>query len=340
MNSNNILQGNKFLKNKKKFKNKKFIEGFSTGNTKENARRVREIAAEYNGKVSEYGLEYEKLINKKLNSEDDVFNLFGKTVKFGNKLYFVTNLGVLREIQNPYAGRKTLDEFYETSRFKSYECPKASVTLTRTQFNSLTKGKPLKYEYNSVFGARVQRCNDRHILNGSIQIKHNGTGVTAWIDDLGSKYLFKDENNKNKSCGTSVHYGLDGPDWDLIDNSNELGPADICPSQAQNSQLKLNKLNFEMKEQAKQMKGIINDMKSSVDSSDGRIRKEAKKFDYEVDVLRRKRKKIDTLEKEIFALNGNIRDNTYGVKSVNLNYLAWGASLTTLIALYLVMIKK
>lgn len=340
MNSNNILQGNKFLKNKNKFKNKKFIEGFSTGNTKQNARKVREIAAEYSGKVSEYGLEYEKLINKKLNSEDDIFNLFGKTVKFKKKIYFVTNVGVLREIINPYIGRKTLDEFYETSRFKSYQCPKASVTLTRSQFNSLTDGKPLKYYYDSVFGTRVQRCNDRHILNGSVQIKHNGTGVTAWIDDKGSKYLFKDEKNKNKSCGSSVHYGLDGLDWDLIDNSNKLGPTDVCPSQGQNSQLKLNKLNVEMKQQAKQMKGIINDMKSSVDSSDGRIRKEAKKFDYEVDVLRRKRKKINALEKEIFSLNGNIRDNTYGVKSVNLNYLAWGSSFVTLIALYFVMLKK
>lgn len=340
MNSNNILQGNDFLKNKKRFKSKKKVEGFRSGSTKENARRVRELAAEYNGKVTEYGLEYEKLINRKLNSEDDIYNLFGKTVKFGKKLYFITNNGIRREINNPYAGRKTLEEFYETARFKSYQCPKASVTLNRSQFNSLSKGKPLKYEYNSVFGARVQKCNDRHILNGSIQVKNNNTGATAWIDDLGSKYIFKDSQNTHRSCGTSVHYGLDGVDWDLIDNSNELGPEDVCVSQAQNSKLKLNKLNVEMKNLAIRMKAIINDMKSSVDSSDGRINKEAEKFDYEVSKLLKKRNKIDALEKEIFSLNGNIRDNTYGVKSVNLNYLAWGSSFVTLIALYFVMLKK
>ena len=340
MNTNNILQGTHFLKNKNKFKNNKNVEGFRGDSVKQNKLRVDELAAEYNGKVTEYGLEYEKLVRKKMNSEDDIFNLFGKTAKFNNKIYFITNNGIAREIPNAYVGRKTLDEFYETKRFKAHECPKPTATLSRSQFGLLKKGRPLKYNYNSLYGARAQKCSDPHIINGSVQIKNNNTGATAWIDDLGFKYVFKDGNRKHKTCGSGIHFGLDGADFDLIESKNELGPEDVCVTQSQNSQLRLNQLNADMKGIAFKMKGIINDMKSNVDSSDGRIRQEAKKFDNDVDVLKRKRKKIDALEKEIFALDGNVRDNTYGVKSVNLNYLAWGASFATLAGLYIVLRLK
>ena len=114
MNTNNILQGTQFLKNKNRFKNNKIVEGFGNATLKSNKYLMDDLAAQYKGKITEYGLEYEKLINKKLNAEDDIFNIFGKTAKFNNKIYFITNNGVAREIPNAYVGTKTLDEFYES----------------------------------------------------------------------------------------------------------------------------------------------------------------------------------------------------------------------------------
>ena len=91
---------------------------------------------------------------------------------------------------------------------------------------------------------------------------------------------------------------------------------------------------------AKEIKSIVDHMKYTNRGKDAEIKVGANNFQLEKAKLLNKRKKIKALEKEIYSLEGNIRDNTFGVKSVNLNYLAWGVSLVTIAGIGFMISKK
>ena len=66
----------------------------------------------------------------------------------------------------------------------------------------------------------------------------------------------------------------------------------------------------------------------------------AKSLDEIITNLEADREKIKNLKKEIFSLNGNVRDNKYLVDASNMQYVGWGVSLITLFVLGLYTMKK
>ena len=350
MTSHNTKQGGYFLMNKKKYNRQKIkmVEGFEGSENAEYKKKEEEMKKkidEFNGLVEEYEMKYKDLINEKLYVDADINSLLGKTVSYNDKIYYVTSTGIAREIKNN--NNLPLNQFYNTDSWRAYECSPPEKNITRTQFNALKKGQPLKQKFDSALGTGLnayisQKCHDSWVTGGSFQIKNSIDHSVAWIDDLGNRYKFSDTNVKHPTCGTSGPISLTGREFQLMDEYEKgpLTPKDICPSQRQPTQIQLNTINNRMKALAIEMKTIINDMKRDAGNTDSIIQEKANDYDAIVNELYNKRRTIKALEKEIFSLEGNIRDNTYGVKSINLNYLAWGVSFATLVGLSFMVIKK
>ena len=345
MQSSNTIQGDIFLNNKNKYNNKniKLIEGNQNMN-EPNEKQVNRLVQEYRGLVDKYEMNYEQFVYEKMNTESNISELFGKVVQYpkGNtgKLYFVTQRGVRREIPRTGKADNVVSSFVKTKKYLSHECSTNPVKINGTQFRALKPGLPLKSDYHSKRGYISQKCNDSWVIEGSKLLRDRVSDNIGWIDDLENLYEFTDPNNKHPSCGDKIDI-LNGEQWGLISKKTKpLTSADVCPSQTQPLQLQLNKDNNRMLDIAKEIKSIVDHMKYTNRGKDAEIKVGANNFQLEKAKLLNKRKKIKALEKEIYSLEGNIRDNTFGVKSVNLNYLAWGVSLVTIAGIGFMISKK
>lgn len=345
MSSRNTIQGNFFLNNKNKYnrKNIKIIEGIENINDS-NETKINELVQEYRGLVDKYETNYQQYVYEKMNTDSNTSDLFGKVVQYPQdstgKLYFVTQRGVRREIPKTNNGDNLVSKFIKTAKYKSHECSDIPEKINQTQFNALKEGLPLKSEFNSRTGYNSQKCNDSWVIEGSKLLRDRVSDNIGWIDDLGNLFQFVDPNNKHSSCGDKIEI-LNGQQWKLLNLKNKkLTSEDNCPSQTQPLQIELNKDNQRMLEIASEIKSIITDMQYNNSGKDEDIAVGTTNFNREKNNLLEKRKKIKALEKEIYALNGNIRDNNYSVKSVNLNYLAWGVSFVTIVGICFMMAKK
>lgn len=345
MNSSNTIQGGNFLNNKNKYNNKnvKLIEG-NDNMANDKSQEINRLVQEYRGLVDKYEMNYEQFVYEKMNTESNISELFGKVVQYPKedtgKLYFVTQRGVRREIPRTGNVDNLVSEFVQTEKYKSHECGVPQI-INGTQFRALKEGLPLKTSYNSNSGHTSQKCNDPWVIDGSKLLKDRVSHNIGWIDDLGNLYEFTDPNNKHPSCGEGADHQINGQQWGLISKkTNPLTKVDVCPSQTQPLQLQLNKDNNRMLTIANEIKTIVDDMKIQNTGKDAKIIVGSNNFQLEKTRLLNKRKKIESLEKEIFSLEGNIRDNTFGVKSVNLNYLAWGVSFVTIAGIGFMISRK
>lgn len=350
MSSSNTIQGGIFLNNKNKYKKKniKLIEGnqnmYESLESPPNEKQVNRLVQEYRGLVDKYEMNYEQFVYEKMNTESNISELFGKVVQYpknsSGKLYFVTQRGVRREIPRTRKGDNLVSAFVKTKKYQSHECSSTPVKINGTQFRALKEGLPLKSDYNSKRGYISQKCNDSWVIEGSKLLRDRVSDNIGWIDDLGNLYEFTDPNNKHPSCGDKIEI-LNGEQWGLITKKTKpLTKADVCPSQTQPLQIQLNKDNNRMLEIAKEIKSIVDSMKYDNRGKDAEIKVGSNNFQLEKAKLLNKRKKIEALEKELFSLEGNIRDNTFGVKSVNLNYLAWGISFVTIAGIGFMISRK
>lgn len=345
MSSRNTIQGGIFLNNKNKYnqKNIKLIEGNQNMNNPDES-KIDKLVQEYRGLVDRYEMNYEQFVYEKMNTDSNISELFGKVVQYPKdstgKLYFVTQRGVRREIPRTGNNDNLVSKFIETAKYKSHECSATPIKINGTQFRALREGLPLQYEFNSQFGYNSQKCNDSWVIEGSKLLRDRVSDNIGWIDDLGNLYQFSDPNNKHSSCGDKIEI-LNGQEWSLLKHkTKKLTSADMCPSQTQPLQIQLNKDNQRMLDIAREIKMIVTDMQYNNTGKDEDIKVGTNNFNREKDRLLKKRQKIKALEKEIYALNGNIRDNTFGVKSVNLNYLAWGVSFVTIAGICFMISKK
>jgi len=345
MNSSNTIQGGNFLNNKNKYNNKnvKLIEG-NDNMANDKRQEINRLVQEYRGLVDKYEMNYEQFVYEKMNTESNISELFGKVVQYPKedtgKLYFVTQRGVRREIPRTGNVDSLVSTFVQTEKYKSHECGAPQI-INGTQFRALKEGLPLKNSYDSKTGHTSQKCNDPWVIDGSKLLKNRVSSNIGWVDDLGNLYEFTEPNHKHPSCGEGAAHQINGQQWGLISKKTKpLTKVDVCPSQTQPLQLQLNKDNNRMLTIANEIKTIVDDMKIQNNGKDAKIIVGSNNFKLEKTRLLNKRKKIESLEKEIFSLEGSIRDNTFGVKSVNLNYLAWGVSFVTIAGIGFMISRK
>ena len=128
--------------------------------------------------------------------------------------------------------------------------------------------------------------------------------------------------------------------FDMIKTGDNLAPTDECVRHTLTKQGELHKLNSELIQIASDMKALINGVQVESKADDEEITKQSKSLDEIIKDLTTEREIIKNLKKEIFSLNGNVRDNKYLVDASNMQYIGWGVSLITVLVLGLYTMKK
>ena len=126
----------------------------------------------------------------------------------------------------------------------------------------------------------------------------------------------------------------------MIKTGDNLAPTDECVRQTLTKQGELHKLNSELIKIASDMKALINGVQVESNADDEKITIQSKSLDEIIKDLTTEREIIKNLKKEIFSLNGNVRDNKYLVDASNMQYIGWGVSLITVLVLGLYTMKK
>ena len=323
MNSLCNTQGKKFKFNKFKFlelfNNK---EGFIEGNT--NGETMKQLETKFNGKLQEYGIIYDAYIREKLVTDVDISTLLGQTAKYNNEDFYISRKGVMRKLKWGY---------------QNHGCLAPSKNITDKQKTKLKIGIPLN---KTIRGGQTfyEKCTDQHIDKTGKVISNEITGDSAWLDDLGTKYKFKQGDSRDNSCPNGIEQTINDITYSMIKSGEELGPTDECIRQSLTKQGKLNKLNNELIEIASKMKSLINSVQVESKQDDNKISQQTKKLNEIIKNLNSDRKKIKNLKKEIYSLNGNVRDNKYLVDASNMQYVGWGVSLITVLVLGLYTMKK
>lgn len=325
MNSLCNIQGKKFKFNKFKFlelfNNK---EGFIEGNANQNDQTMQELESRFNGKLEQYGIIYDEYIKEKLVSDIDISTLLGKTAKWENEDYYISRKGVMRKLSWGY---------------QNHVCEPPSKNITEKQQGKLKIGEPLKKRNNGI-ETKYEKCVDEHIRTTGKVIQARVIGDTAWLDDLGTKYKFKQGDSRHASCPTGISQTINDEKFSMIKTGAELGPDNVCVRHTLTKEGELNKLNNELIQIAVDMKEIINDVKIESNADDTKIAEQTKSLDEIIKDLTEDREKIKNLKKELYSLDGNVRDNKYLVDASNMQYIGWGVSLITVLVLSLYTMKK
>jgi len=319
-------QGKEFKYNKFKFNklsnNKNIIEGLD--GMEDNSAKITELEAMFDGKLQQYGIMYDEYIKEKLVVDIDISHLLDKTVKYNDIEYYISRKGIMRKL---------------TYGYTNHGCLAPLKTLTEKQKQKLKLGEPLK-KFTSSGGAFYEKCTDKHIDKTGIIISNSITNEVAWLDDLGVKHQFLQGDARNSSCPNGIEENLSSIKYSMVKSGGDLGPSDKCDRQTLTKQGALNKLNSELIGIAIEMKTLINSISIETKDEEVAILQKSKSLDEIITSLNGDRNKIQKLKKEIFSLEGNVRDNKYLVDASNMQYIGWGVSLITMLVLALYTIKK
>ena len=295
---------------------------------------------EMQSSITNYGTAYTNYLTEKFAEPNELNNLRGKTIKYENKVYFVNNHGVARELPMSKSGAASVDAFLKTGKWKAFECD-TPEPVTKEIFDALTTTNAAVLKMNWDTAKKVwegQKCSDPEIVEGQKLLRDKTSKDVFWLDHLGMKHKVSDTNNIPGDCG-DIKGEIDGIRMGLIEDSGQA--LTKCETHMKSSNLHLvNKLNNDIKNKAIETKSIIMNMLDSNNNLDNNIVANSESYTEKKNKLLDDRKKIKSLEKEILSLDGNVRDNFLSVKSVNLNYLAWGISLVTFAGITIMMTKK
>ena len=188
----------------------------------------------------------------------------------------------------------------------------------------------------------IEKCTDAHVVQGDRMIQNSINSKIYWLDHLGKKHAFKNDSEIHSTCtaDNSTLDFSDGAKLEQITNAqNEKSASDGCIKKS-STQTKLDDLNNQMKGLAREIQAHVLRRKEQGGALDNNIALGKTKYEEKLAELENNRKQIKSLKKEIFSLDGNVRDNYLNVKSLNLNYLAWGVSLVTFVGITIMMSKK
>jgi hypothetical protein len=304
------------------------IEGFIEGMTpaEQRIKEMDELEMKFNGKLQQYGIIYDEYIKEKLVSNIDVSSVTNKTVKFDKKNYYVSGKGIMREIKHGLT---------------KHGCDVPELEITPEQRRKLKMGQPLNKQNLQDGKELFEKCKDEHVINTGIVISNKITHDTAWLDDFGRKHKFTQSDSMHPTCPTGVEKSIDSITYSMISAGPDYGIGDRCKIEKNGTrETFLNELNKDLIDIAIKMKNIVNGVTSETNQDNIKITTQTKSLDAIIKDLNDERIIIKKLEKEIFSLEGNVRDNKYLVDASNMQYIGWGVSLITVIVLGLYTMKK
>jgi hypothetical protein len=324
MNSLCNIQGKRFKINKFKFlelfNNK---EGFVEGNTTIDE-EMKQLEIEFTGKLQHYGVIYDEYIKEKMVSDIDISSLLGQTAKSNGLEYYISRKGVIRELK---------------WKHQKHGCLAPSRNITASQLTKLIPGVPLKKTFRGK-ETIYEKCTDPHIDKTGKVIRNLLTKDTAWLADKGTKHKFIQGDSRHTTCPNGIEEEIGDIKYSMIKSGGDLGPTNECIRETLTKQGVLTKLNNELMDIAVKMKGKITMIDEEVAESNNNLKVGTTGLDDIIKTLNSDRDDIQKLKKEIFSLDGNVRDNRYLVNASNMQYVGWGVSLITVFVLGLYTMKK
>jgi hypothetical protein len=288
--------------------------------------------------LKEYEVEYQKQLKA---GGGDAAGYYGKTITYGGDVYYVTKRGVLRKLMGSGVG-KTPEQ-----KIDDHLCPSQEETdeLLSDDFNKLKIGEPLKCDDDTT-NPECQKCRDPHNNKAMFIRSTNPAGDLYWINDFGKKQKFDRGVMEDKTDWTcpkkKTTLRLSQKQINLIPMNPryKLSVDSACTGFTINTGEKsVVFLNNKLIGLAIAMKNEVDKLSEKSSGIDGESANAKRSLDSIIQNLKTKRDTVEKLKKEIQSLNGNIKDNTHLVKSLNLRYMAWFLSLVTLILLGMYKIK-
>ena len=333
---------NKNVKNIGRNKYVGLIEGIGGTNNKFDS-----LKTEFTKTLQNYEGAYRKHLENRLRNNVSISDYLNKTVRYDSELYYITEKGVIKHLENPY-----MDSYSskENDIIRGHGCGSLSQvkTISPEIYNLFIFGEPIRAKQSEAgFGDIYwQKCQDDYIKKGSFIRKGGAGGKKAWIDDKGLKYDFASgvtisslDNSfpKNEYAKTVNAYI-----WDNFFKSGgeNITNTTIKPGGIDNTETALLSINNKLKNLAIEMRTEISEIYKNNDNTESEINKANSTLENIVKMLKKKRKNIKELQYEISGLDGNISDNSNLVKAINLHYVGWGVSLATIVLLTSYILKN
>ena len=304
-------------------------------------------------------VEYEEAFRLHLSGalvdENNIFQYYGKTIKSGDKLYWITNKGVKRELMVPEDDTYSIHTPEGRNKIAvAHGCKLPDTTdIDSTTLNLFELGQPLKFKQNTSLenaatGERYiwQKCNSQWEIGGHF-IKREGSEELGWYDWKGKKHLFKTgllKENIHNSCpkrdSNKPTYEVKENEWNLMTNGGTLNENSPCPGPIKDNKSTILILNNNLIDLAKEMKYEIDSINNRNQDTKESSTDANMAVTMLISELTQHRKQVTELQKEIFSLDTSITDNKHLVKAINLRYVTWGISLITISLLIMHQINK
>jgi len=224
------------------------------------------LKMEFNKTLNNYEEIYNKHLENRLRNNLDITDYLKKTVRYDGELYYITEKGVIKHLENPYM------ESYaskESDIINGHGCGSISQvqTISSEIYNLFTvapngalKAKQAQNGFGDIYW---QKCQDKYIQKGSFIRKGGAGGKKAWIDDKGLKYDFApgvlisglhNSFPKNEYATT-----VDAYIWDnfFAAGSEEITNTTVKPGSIDNTETSLLTMNNKLINLAINMKDVI-----------------------------------------------------------------------------------
>ena len=287
--------------------------------------------------------------------ENNIFQYYGKTIKAGNKLYWITNKGVKRELMAPEEDTYSIHTPEGRKKIAvAHGCKLPDTTeINSTILNLFELGQPLKFKQNTSLengatGERYiwQKCNSQWEIGGHF-IKRAGSEELGWYDWKGKKHLFQTgllKENIHNSCPkrdpNKPTYEVKENEWNLMTAGGTLDENSPCPGPLRDNKSTILVLNNKLIDLAKEMKSEIDSINNRNQDTKESSNDANMAVTMLISELSQHREQVTELQKEIFSLDTSITDNKHLVKAINLRYVTWGISLITISLLIMHQINK
>lgn len=303
-------------------------------------------------------VEYEEAFRLHLSGalvdENNIFQYYGKTITSGNKLYWITNKGVKRELMAPEEDTYSIHTPEGRNKIaRAHVCKLPDTDIEPNILNLFKDGQPLKFRQTTALenGGGVgryiwQKCNSQWEIGGQF-IKRAGSEELGWYDWTGKKHLFKTgllKENIHNSCPkrdpNKPTLNVPENEWNLMTNGGTLNENSPCPGPLKDNKSTILVLNNKLIDLAKEMKSEIDSINNRNQDTKESSNDANMAVTMLISELKQHREQVTELQKEIFSLDTSITDNKHLVKAINLRYVTWGISLITISLLIMHQINK
>lgn len=261
---------------------------------------LKKKETDFNNKLRQYLAKYEKYLEELAGRQSSSnSNLRNKVMRGpNNQIYYINNAGIARMFSNG------------AWRNKDNTCSNPIGTMSRADFNKLSRGPPMGYR---------ELCRA-----GGYNAMDSSSGTTAWVDTTGYKHVYQDFRNKHKSCPSTTEK-ISSIAFNAIPSSSTWSSGNSCDIVNLDSPLysQIKTLNSQLLSIVNSMKNDIIQMAGKDKTLDKQIEKQKTILLSTYNDLKKKQTEVDKLKEANKTLLAQSDEQLLDVSSVQMHHLIW-----------------